>query len=146
MSNRAGDLGDRLRQIASSRGLSLGAIMCNIAADYIVGASRFLEALEDPEIQGSSVDLALGTGTCFAIQTVGSVSGTTPQMVGKMQESHDNATWVDIAGATFAAVTSSNNLQVINFTRSRRYVRHFATITGASPVINTSVLVGQKRA
>ena len=59
-------------------------------------------------------------GPCFAVQTVGTVGGTTPSITGKIQESADNSTWTDVANAAFTAVTASNNVQAITFERTKR--------------------------
>ena len=52
-------------------------------------------------VNGTGGDMQDGDGRCFAIQHVGAVSGTSPTLAGKIQESTDNSTWTDIAGATF---------------------------------------------
>ena len=75
-------------------------------------------------VNGSTVDLLAGDGRCFAVQQVGTVSGTSPTLAGKIQESSDNSTWSDVTNATFSAVTASNNVQTISFERTKRYLRH----------------------
>lgn len=116
----------------------------DFAGAVLLRASRHPEPLEET-LEGVSVDLLEADGPCLAIQVVGSVSGTSPSMTGKIQESDDNSTWTDIANAVFTAVTASNNLQVIRFQRTRRYVRHYATVSGTSPVLLVSVMIGQQR-
>ncbi len=145
MGNRRDIVGNRLRQIASSRGLSLGLIMCNIAADYIVQASVNNAAREE-NLEGDSCDFALGTGLCFCTQVIGSMSGSLLEFTGKMQDSADGNLWEDIPGAVFSLVTSSNNLQTISFNRRARYVRHFSNFNGISQIAALTVIVGQKRA
>jgi len=74
------------------------------------------------------------------------VSGTTPSLAGKIQESADGSTnWSDISGATFTAVTGSDNLQSISFDRTQRYVRYVGTISGTSPSFLTAALIGEQR-
>lgn len=80
---------------------------------------------------------------------VGTVSGTTPTLDVKLQESDDNSTFVDIAGATFTQVTASNSSQIkrireLNLAR-KRYVRALATIAGTTPSFDFSceVLLGE---
>jgi hypothetical protein len=94
---------------------------------------------------GTSVDMIDGDGRCFAVQVIGQVTGSTPALVGKIQESSDNATWVDIPNATFTSVGSSNSTQSIVFDRTRRFLRHFRTVTGTTPAFFLSSMIGQQR-
>jgi len=95
---------------------------------------------------GAAIDLITGDGRCFAVQMVGAVTGTTPSLAGKIQESADGSTnWSDISGATFTAVTGSDNLQSISFDRTQRYVRYVGTISGTSPSFLTAALIGEQR-
>jgi hypothetical protein len=94
---------------------------------------------------GTSVDMIDADGRCFAVQTVGSVSGTSPSMSGKIQESSDGSTWVDIANATFTAVTAASNVQSIVFDRTRRFLRHTRTVSGTSPVLIMCVQIGEQK-
>lgn len=89
---------------------------------------------------GSSVDLGNGDGPCFAIQHVGDLDdeGT---LDGKIQESADGSSWSDISGATFTQVAAANNLQVIRFTRTKRYLRWAGTI-GGTPLFTVAVAIG----
>jgi hypothetical protein len=91
------------------------------------------------------VDLIDADGSCVAVQTVGTVAGTTPSITGKIQESSDNSTWTDVAGAAFAAVTAANNVQAITFERTRRYLRYFRTVSGTGPTFALSVLIGEQK-
>jgi hypothetical protein len=95
-------------------------------------------------VTGSTLDLLPGDGSGFAIQSVGSVDGTAPTLAGKLRESADGSTWTDIGGATFTTVSASNNLQIIRFVRSLRYVRYEGTVAGTSPEFFLSVVVGQQ--
>lgn len=97
---------------------------------------------------GTGVDTQ-GYADGMVILEVGTVSGTTPSMTVKIQESDDNSTFADITGATFTAVTASNSSQVLrlselNVTR-KRYVRAVATISGTTPsfAFSTIVLLGE---
>src|SRR5262245_4822583 len=91
---------------------------------------------------GSSVDLINADGRCFAIQVIGAVGGSSPSLAGKIEESDDDSTWSDVSGATFTAVTSSNNVQVISFERTKRYVRHHRTVSGSSPTFLLGAVIG----
>jgi hypothetical protein len=97
-------------------------------------------------VNGSSGDLLAGDGCCFAVQQVGAVSGTAPTLAGKIQESADGSTnWADVSGATFSAVTASDNLQAISFDRTCRYVRYVGTIGGTTPSFILGVIVGEQK-
>jgi len=94
---------------------------------------------------GSGGDLLAGDGRCFAVQQVGAVSGTSPTLDGKIQESSDNSSWSDIPGATFTTVTTSTNVQAITFERSKRYVRYVGTIAGTSPSFALAVFISEQK-
>src|SRR5262245_36795255 len=83
-------------------------------------------------INGPAGDMIHGDGPCFAIQQVGTVTGTSPTLAGKIQESADGSTgWTDIPGAAFTTVTTSTNIQAIAFERTKRYLRYVATVGGS---------------
>jgi hypothetical protein len=110
----------------------------------LFGASVFPATVNDTN-NGASIDMVEADGRCFAIQAIGTVSGTSPSLTGKIQESSDNSTWTDVAGATFTAVTASSNLQTITFDRTKRYLRHARTVAGTSPSFALGVLVGEQK-
>jgi hypothetical protein len=112
--------------------------------EAIVGASPYPASVSDTN-NGDTVDLVDADNRCFAIQFIGAVVGTTPSLIGKIQESTDGTTWTDISGATFNAVTASNSLQVITFDRTKRYVRHYRTTSGTSPTFVLGVVIGEQR-
>lgn len=97
---------------------------------------------------GAAVDLADSDGQCFATLHVGAVTGTTPTLDVKIQESDTSGgTYTDVSGATFAQVTASNKWQALNFKRTRRFCRAVATIAGTTPSFTLAVvLFGQKKA
>ena len=96
---------------------------------------------------GTGVDTQ-GYEDGMVVLEVGTVSGTTPSMTVKMQESDDNSTFADITGSTFTAVVASNSSQVLRLTElnlaRKRYVRAVATISGTTPSFDfsTEVLLG----
>ncbi|HZT82960.1 MAG TPA: hypothetical protein VFA26_22210 [Gemmataceae bacterium] len=96
-------------------------------------------------VTGTGGDMLAGDGRCFAIQQVGAVSGTSPTLDGKVQESSDNSTWTDVAGAAFAQVTASNNYQAITFDRTKRYLRYVGTIGGTSPSFALAVVISEQK-
>lgn len=93
----------------------------------------------------SGVDMIDADGRCFAVQVIGAVTGTSPTLTGKIQESADNATWSDVTGATFTAVTAASNAQVIVFDRTKRYLRHNRAVGGTSPTFLLCVLFGEQK-
>ena len=93
------------------------------------------------DVNGQAVDLVDTDGPCGAKLVVGAVSGTTTLNV-KMQESTaSGGTYTDITGATFTAVTASNKSQIINFKRTKRFVRAAATLTGSTTSAAIAVIV-----
>lgn len=96
-------------------------------------------------LNGSPGDMLAGDGRCNAIQVVGTLGGTSPTLTGKIQESADGGSWTDIAGATFAVVSASDNWQVINFDRALRYVRYVGTVAGTSPQVPLCVMITEQK-
>lgn len=96
-------------------------------------------------VNGSSVD-TLGYNSAAVILEVGAVSGTSPTLDVKIQESDNGSTgWADVSGATFTQVTASNNSQILRVeglgTSRKRYLRSVATIAGTSPSFTLAVEV-----
>jgi hypothetical protein len=116
----------------------------DLKSEALLGASPFPVSVTTTA-GDDTIDLIDADGRCFCIQMVGAVGGTTPSLAGKMQESSDGTTWTDISGATFNSVTASNDLQVISFDRTKRYVRHFHTIAGTSPTFLLGVVIGEQK-
>lgn len=116
----------------------------DLANQAILGVGLAPQALT-ASANGSSGDMINGDGQCFAIQQVGAVSGTSPTLAGKIQESSDGSSWSDISGATFTTVTASTNNQAITFERTKRYLRYAATIGGTTPSFNVAVIVSQQK-
>ena len=87
-------------------------------------------------------------GNIAFVQDVGTVTGTSPTLNGKIQDSDDDSTYADVTDYTFTEVTASNSLQVLNVdTRKvRRYVRYIGTVAGTSPSFSVGVsAIGQKQ-
>src|SRR5262249_34111971 len=95
---------------------------------------------------GSAIDMISGDGPCFAIQQIGTVSGTTPTLAGKIQESADGSTrWADISSATFSTVSASTNTHAITLERTKRYLPPVATVAGSSPSFAVAAVVSQQK-
>lgn len=95
---------------------------------------------------GTGVDNKLGgTKLISAIQFVGAVTGTTPTLDTKFQQSSDNSTWTDITGATFTQVTAADNVQTISFSAQKQYVRTVSTIAGTTPNFTFGVLLVEQK-
>ena len=118
--------------------------LSDLANNAQLGASAYPATVNDTN-NGSAVDLLDADGPCFAVQVIGAVGGTSPSLTGKIQESSDNSTWTDVPGATFTAVTASNNVQTITFERTKRYVRHHRTVSGTSPTFILAALIGEQK-
>jgi hypothetical protein len=94
---------------------------------------------------GGTGDMISGDGLCVAIQQVGAVSGTSPTLAGKIQESADGSAWSDVTGATFTTVTASTNTQAVGFERTKRYLRYVATIGGTTPSFAVAAIIGEQK-
>lgn len=125
--------------------------MANFASDFrsSYGCSGTLFATStgvstDANASGSSVDLSSdGANIVSAILVVGNAAGTSPTMDIKLQESTDGSTnWTDVTNGAFTQVTTSNQVQVIPFKPTKRYVRCTGTVGGTNPVLETTVLIG----
>ena len=104
--------------------------------DAIKAVFSFRPAALTSTANGTSVDTK-GYNSAMVALEVGAVTGTSPTLDVKIQESSDNSTWTDVSGATFTQVTASNNSQVLRVeglgTSRSRYLRAVATIAGTSP-------------
>jgi hypothetical protein len=115
-------------------------MLIDLVNEVVSGAS-FFAAARTANANGNGIDMANGLVSTNAVLNVGSVSGTTPTLDVKMQESDDNTTFTNIPGANFTQVTASNAFQVIRFLRSKRYRRAVATIGGTPPSFTFGVEV-----
>jgi len=90
---------------------------------------------------GSGVDLQGYEGQIHFTLQCGAVSGTTPTLDGKLQDSADNSSFADVTGATFAQCTTSNDKRdlTLDVRNLRRYVKVVLTIAGSSPVFLNAV-------
>lgn len=114
---------------------------------FPAGAQSIVPQTATATVTGAAVDLVDADGPCFAALLVGAVSGTSPALDVKVQESATSGgTYTDIAGATFAQVTASSKTAFINFKRSLRFARAVATIAGTTPSFACAVaILGAKK-
>lgn len=90
---------------------------------------------------GAAVDCDGIVGSVIFTQQIGTVTGTSPTLDGKVQDSADGSTgWVD-TGAVATQVTASNNTQniVVDKSATKRFLRYIATVGGSSPVFPLQV-------
>lgn len=92
-------------------------------------------------VTATGVDVSDYTGPLLVVQNVGTVSGTTPTLDGKIQDSADDSSYADVSGAAFTQVTASNSTQTLLLdTRAvRKYVRYVGTIAGTTPSFTMGV-------
>jgi hypothetical protein len=104
-------------------------------------------AAKTSTFNSSSVDLQQYVQPAKMIVNVGTVSGTTPTLDGKVQDSADNSTFADVTGYTFTQVTASGIASLAIDPRAvRRYVRYVGTIAGTTPSFTMGVeLVGRTK-
>jgi len=122
----------------------MSAKLSDLTNNALLGPSVYPATVNDTN-NGTGIDMIDADAACFAVQVIGIVGGTTPSLTGKIQESADNTTWTDVAGATFTAVTTSNNVQTITFERTKRFLRHFRTVSGTGPTFPLAVLIGEQK-
>lgn len=85
---------------------------------------------------GTGVDVKKHEGDVAVILDVGAVSGTTPTLDGKIQDSADGSTdWQDVSGATLTQVTAANASQkiAVDLNKARQFIRFVGTIAGTTP-------------
>lgn len=97
---------------------------------------------------GSAVDLQgyVGKGELAFFLSVGSVSGTSPTLDVKIQQSDSSTSgFADIAGAAFAQA-SAIGTQEMRVIPTKRYIRAVVTVGGTSPVFGAGLIaVGRAR-
>lgn len=115
--------------------------MRNLAVKELIRA----EQISSTET-GTGVDLQPYTNPggreMKAVLSTTAVSGTTPTMDVKIQESAVlGSGYTDITGATFTQVTDSSTTEEIHFQTNLQFVRAIATLAGTSPVYDAAVVL-----
>lgn len=91
---------------------------------------------------GTGVDLQQYEGLVAIVLNSAAGTGTTPTLDVKIQDSADNSSFADVAGAAFAQVTNAASTQkiTINAESVRRYIRIVRTIGGTTPSFTFDVV------
>lgn len=92
---------------------------------------------------GSSFDLLDYEGPVVIVQNHGTSTGT---LDGKIQDSADNATFADVAGATFTQSTTTADVKslVLQSKQVRRYIKYVGTV-GTGPQVVGVTVTGVKK-
>ncbi len=102
-------------------------------------------------ITGTGIDFSdVANNNCFAIQSVGTASGTSAAFAGKIQEASTlTGTYADIAGACFTAITSNTvttaMVDKINFQRTLPFLRYVGTIGGTTSNVAVDIILGGQK-
>lgn len=89
-------------------------------------------------VTGSGVDLQDYNSPVLIVQNHGTSTGT---LDGKIQDSADNSTFADVAGATFTQSTTTADVKMLTLTpgQVRRYIRYVGTIVTGPQVVSVSM-------
>lgn len=126
----------------SSKLNDINVLAVNAAPTIISGAIA-------TSITSPPIDMMTCDNNCFAIQYVGIVAGTETVFVGNIQEC-ENTTVASFTNLTaFSTVTSTTGVggvQLLNFQRTKRFLRYSGTITGTTAAVALAgFIVGQKK-
>lgn len=112
--------------------------MKNTADELIQAKALFNPASRTADVDGTGVENnGKGFGEGLFTLEIGAVSGTTPTLDVKLQESDDNVTYTDIAGAAFGQKTDSDAdsrfVARVDLQQRKKFIRAVATIAGTTP-------------
>ena len=101
-------------------------------------------AAQTASFNSGSVDMQKFRRALFLVD-IGAVSGTSPTFDAKLQESTDNSTFTDLAGAnvSITQITTANHtvtLEVRGGQLTKRYARVAVTIGGTTPSFTCCVI------
>lgn len=87
---------------------------------------------------GTGVDLKDYEGPVLIVQNHGTSTGT---LDGKIQDSADNSSFADVAGATFTQSTTTADIQslVVQSKQVRRYIKYVGTVVTGPQVVGVSM-------
>ena len=115
----------------------------------VIASTMEAIASKTTTFNGTAFDTLDFEGDVQLDQNVGVVSGTTPTLDGKFQESDTSGgTYTDITGATYTQVTATTNLQtkVVRIGETKRFIRYVGTIGGTTPNFTMGVVFrGRKK-
>lgn len=104
---------------------------------------------------GTTNDFMQTQGQCTLIQTIGNMTGNSPTLQTRVEESTDGTTWTTVSGGsmavynglTTAATTPVNACRVLTFQRTKRYLRTYDVMTGTGvlSILYSNVIVAQKQ-
>jgi len=95
----------------------------------------FPSAARTASVNGETKSIGAGKRTVTAYLDVTAVSGTSPTLDVKLQDSTDNGnTWTDVDGGAFAQFTAVGQAHItVLIRRAANAIRAVATIGGTSP-------------
>lgn len=106
-------------------------------------------ASRNADANGTGVDVSALEGHAIAVLEAANVSGTTPTLDVKLQESDTvGGTYTDIAGAAFTQVTTVAGIQklALEIQATKKFVRAVVDVGGTSPVYTCGCyLIGQPK-
>jgi hypothetical protein len=90
---------------------------------------------------GNSASVQVGGyNGLVAYLNVTAVSGTTPSLTIKVQDSADGTTWYDVPSAAFTAVTATGQQRLV-VNSIGNFVRAVSTVSGTTPSFTASLTV-----
>lgn len=103
-------------------------------AERVKMAQAFVPAAKTSTVTGTAIDTQ-GFDSAMLYLQVAAVSGTTPTLDVKVQESANNSDWSDVSGLTLAQITDATHEKTlqVDLRPLARYVRMVGTIGGTSP-------------
>jgi hypothetical protein len=103
--------------------------------EFANATPTFTVAARTATTNGSTITTTDHEGLGLAILMCGAVSGTSPTLDVKIQDSPDGTTWTDVSGGAFTQITGGSSIQKLNldFNSLQKNLRAVATIAGTSP-------------
>lgn len=107
-------------------------------------------AAQTATFNGTNTDVTSYEGVLACTQIVGTVSGTTPTLDGKVETSDTSGSgYVSVpttsgaSAATYTQVTASNNVQTVFIDKRacKKFIRYTGTIGGTTPSFTMGVLL-----
>ena len=103
-------------------------------SNHVLVKSSFAVSISAASVNGAGVDTEGFTRAMAVVNAAPSGSGTTSTT--KLQESADNSSFADVAGAVLAAITTAGGAKVetmnVDLSKRQRYLRLVHTGTGGS--------------